>query len=485
MDGKALADHAVEYGRSVGADYIEARFIDSVNENYFARNGKFLGIQKTPNRGLGIRVLKGGGMGFGSLDQLEKDEVEDRVESITKMAELSGRREGIKLSEEDTVQESWSVSVKRPFEDISQEEKQEYVEKLDEEIEKSGTGTLPFRSKIKNRIIFLHMHTLDKYIVTSDGSKVNSDESFISLYLVMNAKTKNRREQRMLGKGSSSGWEWLEEENVRDFIAQEGEKLVRSAQRAEEMDLSQPIDVVVGPEVSGIMAHENVGHPSESDRIMGREAAQAGESFYEDILGEKGLEEKKKIGSDAVTVIDDPTMEGSPGYYEYDEECVEAEPRYLIKDGYLNDLLLNREYASVFNSDSNGAARAASYSREPIPRMSNTYFDPGEYGKEELIEDIDKGILMNSFTEWNIDDRRFHSKYVGLEAYLIENGEITDTMVKRPTLEITTPRLLKSVDAVSKNYERRMNFCGKSDPQQPVPVSTGGPYLKLKDMRVG
>ncbi len=485
MDGKTLAEHAVDHGESIGADYVEARFIDSVNENYFARNGKFLGIQKTPNRGLGIRVLKDGGMGFGSLDRLEKEEVEDRVKSITKMAKMSGREEGIELSEEDTVQDSWSVPVKTPFADVSREEKQEYVKELDEEIKESGTGRLPFRSKIKNRIIFLHMHTLDKYIATSEGSEVKSDHSFISLFLVMNAKTKDEREQRMLGKGSSSGWEWLQEENIQDFVVGESEKLVRSAQQSEDINFNQPIDVIVGPEVSGIMSHENVGHPSESDRIMGREAAQAGESFYEDILGEEGLEKKKKIASDAVTVVDDPTMEGSPAYYEYDEECVEARPRYLIKDGYLNDLLLNRVYASVFDVNSNGAARAASYSREPIPRMSNTYFQSGEYSREELIEDIDKGVLMNSFTEWNIDDRRYHSKYVGLEAYMIEDGQVTDTMVKRPTLEITTPKLLKSVDAVSEDYERNMNFCGKSDPMQPVPVSTGGPYLRLKNMRVG
>jgi Predicted Zn-dependent proteases and their inactivated homologs len=35
----------------------------------------------------------------------------------------------------------------------------------------------------------------------------------------------------------------------------------------------------LAPEISGIMAHESVGHPFEADRILGREAAQAGESY--------------------------------------------------------------------------------------------------------------------------------------------------------------------------------------------------------------
>ncbi len=493
MDGKTLADHAVDYGSSIGADYVEARFIDSVSENYFSRNGKFLGIQEKPSRGMGIRVLVDGGIGFGSVDRLKKDEVEDRLESIVKMAELSERERPIELSNEKTVEDSWEVPVKTPFEDISEEQKREFVKGLDKDIKDCGTGKLPFRSKIKNRILFFHTNTSEKYIANSDGSRIESDESFISLYILLNAKSKDDREQRMLGLGGTSGWEWIEEENVRETVIRESEKLVETVKKAENVGFNEPVDVIVGPEVSGIMAHENVGHPSEGDRIMGREMAQAGGSFYRELLGlDKGASVKEsvkeqdvEIGSECVSVIDDPTIEGSPGFYIYDDEAVEARSRYLIKNGQLNELLLNREFAAEFDTRSNGASRSAGYSREPIPRMSNTFFEPGEYSKEELVEDVDEGVLIESFTEWNIDDRRYHSKYVGLEAYLIKQGEVTEKMVRRPSLEMTTPSLLQSIDGVSDNYDYRMNFCGKSDPMQPISVSTGGPYLRIRDVNVG
>ncbi|MFP3871984.1 MAG: TldD/PmbA family protein [Candidatus Aenigmatarchaeota archaeon] len=491
MDGKTLAEHAVEYGLSNGADYVEGRFIDSVSENYFCRNGKFLSIQKRPTSGMGIRVLKDGSLGFGSVSSLRKKEVEDRINSLMKMAQMSERKEPIRFSEERPVEDSWTVPVNMPFEDVSREEKQEFIKSLDKNIKSSGSKGLSLRSKIKNRILFFHTDSSKKYIVTSDGSKVESDESFISIYCVMNAKVKAEKEQRLLGLGGASGWEWLEEKNVCDVITRESEKLVETVQRSESMDFHDPIDVIVGPEVSGIMAHENVGHPSESDRIMGREEAQAGGSFYKELLGLeeegefKGIKEADiKMGSEAVSVIDDPTLKGSPGFYLYDDECVEAKQRYLIKEGRLNELLLNREFASRFGTCSNGAARSAGYSREPIPRMSNTFFEPKDHSKEELVEDVSQGLLIESFTEWNIDDRRYHSKYVGLETYLIKDGRITDKMVKRPALELTTPALLDSIDAVSDDYESRMNFCGKSDPMQPVSVSTGGPYLRIKDVRV-
>ncbi|MBS3781361.1 MAG: TldD/PmbA family protein [Candidatus Thermoplasmatota archaeon] len=492
MNGRTLADHAVDYGKYIGADYVEARFIGSVNENYFCRNGKFLSIQKKPTRGMGIRVLKDGEMGFGSVDRLKEDEVESRIESIVKMCELTETEGSIDFSEEKIVEDSWEVPVKIPFEDISKDEKREFIKSLDKDIKKCGIGKFPFRSKLKNRILFFHTNSLEKYIVTSDGSRVNSEESFISLYSILNAKSGDDKEQRMIGLGSCSGWEWIEEGNLREKIIEQSKKLVNTVEESQNIKIDEEFDVIVGPEVSGIMAHENVGHPSEADRILGREEAQAGGSFYKRLLGiddEKGKiridEQNYKIGSETISVVDDPTIEGSPGFYLYDDECVKAKKRYLIKNGELNELLLNREFAERFNTNSNAAARSAGYSREPIPRMSNTFFEPGNYSKEGLVEDVDKGVLIESFTEWNIDDRRFHSKYVGLESYLIEDGEVTNKMVKRPSLEMTTPALLKSIDAVSKDYEERMNFCGKSDPMQPVKVSTGGPYLRMRNIRVG
>ncbi len=477
MDGKSLSDHAVEYGGKKGAQYSEARFVSSVDENYIARNGKFLSIQEKPTQGIGIRILVDGCMSFGSTDRLERKAVENLIDSLIRSAKQTRREEPIRLSEEKTIQKSWKSPVKVPFSDVSDEEKQDFIKKLDKAL-KQGTGKV-----IKNRVVFLNTKKEDKYVANSDGSRINSNRSYISILTVMNADVNGKREQRLLGLGSTSGWEWIKKKSIKKRIVKEAKKLAKTVRNAENVQFKEPIDVVVSGDVSGIMAHENVGHPSEADRIMGREGAQAGESFYKDLMEESEIG-KIKMGNENVSIIDDPTMRGSPGHYLYDDECVKARKRYLVKNGYLNELLLNREYAHKFDTTSNAASRSNSYSREPIVRMSNTFFEPGQHTKEELIEDVEKGILMNSFTEWNIDDRRFHSKYVGLEAYLIKDGKVTDKMIKRPVLELTTESILQSIDAVSKDYVSRMATCGKSDPMQPVPVSVGGPHLRMRDIEV-
>ncbi len=473
-----MSDHAIEYGQKKGSQYVEARYIVSKDDIYIARNGSFLSIQYKQSEGMGIRVLVDGCMGFGSVDCTDRKLVEELVDSVIRTAKLGKREKPIELSDEKAVKTSWKVPVRIPFADVSREEKQGFIKELDGAIKKTAGRV------IRNRIFFMNLHTSDKYIVTSQGSAVSSDLSLFSMYSIMNAGVKGASEQRMIGMGGTMGWEWLKEKDIAGMILREANNLTRTVKNATSLTLNKPVDVVVGGEVSGIMAHENVGHPSEADRIVGREGAQAGESFYKDILQGNSITDVK-MGNDIVSVIDDPTLKESPGFYLYDDECVKARPRYLVKNGMLNELLLNREFARVFDTNSNASARCNSYGREPIPRMSNTFFEPGEYTVDELIEGVKHGILMKSFTEWNIDDRRFHSKYVGLEAYLIKNGEVTDTMVKRPVLELTTMGILGSIDAVSKEYESRMASCGKSDPMQPVPVSVGGPHLRMREIKVG
>jgi TldD protein len=260
-------------------------------------------------------------------------------------------------------------------------------------------------------------------------------------------------------------WEWA----VKDVKALQ--KLIKEGQKPPE----GKVDLVLAPEVVGIAVHESVGHPYELDRIMGREAAQAGESFVKpEMLGER-------IGSEAVTVIEDPTIPNSWGFYLYDDEGVKARPRYLIREGIINEFLMNREYAAYLGMKSNAAARALNYNREPIVRMANTYLAPGDYSFEELIEDVKLGVYMVSFNEWNIDDRRYQQRYIGREAYLIENGEIKHP-VRRPVLEITTKGLWSSVDAVGKEVEFYPGTCGKGEPSQGVPVWMGGAHARLRDV---
>lgn len=473
MDGKDLSEHAIELGTELGADYVESRYVSEYNEGYSVRNGEILSAGKNEREGLGIRVLVDGSIGFCSLDKLTRDSLRRSLDATIRMTRAIRRHDPIVLSEEEVTRDSWGTSVKTPFQDVDQESKVSFLMDLDKSLTELP-GEIPLRT------FYLELVRWDKLLSTSEGTRIAGEYSLFSLNVMFQAQAGGSSEQRHFGVGGTGGWEWAQERGIREKVAGDAERTLQVVSRAKSIDLGT-VDVVVGPEVAGIIAHENCGHPSEGDRILGREAAQAGESWYSELeVGES------RIGSDALTIIDDPTIEGSAGYYLYDDEGVKAGPRYLIKEGVLNELLLNREFAHRFGTESTAAARAIGYDREPIIRMANTYIAAGDHTEEELVEGVKRGVFMRNFTEWNIDDRRFQSKYVGSEAILIENGRLTDQMVRRPVLELTTTGLFSSVDACAGGFEADLATCGKSDPMQGAPVWTAGPAaVRLRGIRLG
>lgn len=471
-----LVHHGVEFGDTNGADYIELRYVRYLTEGYTTQNGDILSAGSTETRGIGIRVLANGGIGFVSTVELDKPGIEQAIKTAIRLARSSKRKTPLILSKEPAVQTTWKVPVKIPFADVTVETK------LDRILEVEKTLTSEFDEKeLPYRLIIYALETQKKYIATNETTRVESDYSLGRILGMLTAEGAKGIEQRTFIRGATGGWEYFEKPQFLQVFIDEAKEVKEVAEKATATTFDTPIDVIVGPEVAGIMSHENCGHPSEADRIQGREAMNAGESFWMDI--DVGT---TRVGSPAVTVIDDPLIPNSGGFYLYDDEGVKARPRYLIKEGIANEMLHDRLSAGKAGVQSNGSSRATNYNREPIPRMANTYIASGDHTFEELIEDVKFGLFMKSFTEWNIDDRRYQSKYVGLYARIIRDGEITDEFVRRPVLELTSRGLFEAVDACSKGFTPETAICGKSDPSQGIPVWTAGPdAMRLRSIRLG
>ncbi len=471
-----LVHYGVEYGISQGAKYIELRYVQQVVEGYSTRNGDILAAGSTETAGIGIRAIANGGIGFVATAKLDMSEIERAVKAAIRLARSSKRKTPLILSDEPAVQTTWKVPVKTAFTDIASEDKLMRVLEADKALISSfDEKTLPYR------VIILALETQKKYIANNEGTRVDSDYSLGRYVALLTAKGKKSTEQRTLMRGETGGWEFFESPEFIQAFIDEVNDTKEVADKAERLTFDKPVDVIIGPEVAGIIAHENCGHPSEADRIQGREGMNAGESFWMDIdVG------STRVGSSAVTVIDDPTIPKSGGFYLYDDEGVKARPRHLIKEGFANEILHDRLSAGKAGVKSNGSSRATNYNREPIPRMANTYIAPGNHSFEELLEDVKRGVYLHNFTEWNIDDRRYQSKYVGSYARLIKNGELTDTFIHRPVLEITSRGLFEVIDACSKGFAAWQAICGKSDPGQGIPVWTAGPEaVRLRGIRLG
>ncbi len=467
-----LAEIAVDLAQKAGARYVEARLQRLVGRTVTLRNGVPDPLDFYDSLGLGIRILTHDNvLVFGSTNKLSRESVEDLVDSLSSAGGTFrglGRLDG--LSREDPAIASWSVDERRRIEDMSLDGILAEAHMLDGTISDVG-------SQLVNRWFTLGSSVEEKYILTSEGTRITSRVPRILVLAMLTAHENGRVMQRFVEIGGSGGWELLEVLGVEDELRVEALDLVEVVKKAVGEDVSDIDSVIVGPEISGIMAHESIGHPFEADRILGREAAQAGESYLS--RNSLGME----MGNDEAHVSDDPTIPHSYGFYLFDDEGVRARKKRLLLAGRVNELLHDRETAYVFGVGSNASSRASSYDREPIPRMSNTFVEPGDYRLEEILEEAGRAVLMESYMEWNIDDKRMNQRYVGLKAYLVENGERRG-MVLNPVLEVTSDKLWPSVVARGRELEFSAGTCGKGEPMQGVPVWMGGPYMLLRGVKV-
>jgi TldD protein len=466
---------AVEHSLSLGAVYAEARVQRNLGHTYTLKNGSAEPLTVTRKLGVGIRVIVDGAMGFASTNNLEPAEIKSATESAVRTARTAKRLLGspTRLSREKNWEDRWKVKMKVDVRDISPEQKFDLLFTIEKSLSPENVGV-----SLPSRILLFDEDLTEKFYVNSEGAKLHGFVPRLSLLFMLTAEESGKGTmQRIRHEAQSCGWEAVEDWNPQKIASDEAKMLGKLLREG----VSPPkgeVDLILGSEVTGIICHESCGHPQEADRILGREAAQAGESYVKpSMLGQR-------IGSEHVTIIDDPTLPNSYGFYLYDDEGIKARPRTLIKEGVIADLLHNRETAAELGVSSNASSRASSYDREPIIRMGNTYMKPEDHTLEELVEGVKNGVYMKSFMEWNIDDRRYNQRYVGLESYLIENGEIK-TPVRNPILEITTPSLYSSIDAVGKEAKFSGATCGKGDPMQGAPVWTGGPPIRVRQIRLG
>jgi TldD protein len=463
-----IVDYALEYAQSKKIEYAEARAQSQVQDQFMLRNGILEAYTSAVDSGFCVRIISEGGIGFASTNKWTKEEAKEIVDLAFKHAKLAGRRDRIVFAKEKGVETKWLLNQKEKIEDVSPEQRISTFVEIGRSLSSCGV-------KIAATMSSCTVDLISKYFINSEGSRISSFVPRIGAFLFISVVEQGKTEQAGEQFGYSGGWEAFDQWSI-------SEKMIHDAKVLKDIITKGKVvkpgitNLICGPEVTGIAAHESCGHPMEADRILGREMSQAGRSF---VFKGGPFWIGSRIGSDVVTIVDDPTLEHSYGYYAFDDEGVKARRRFLYKNGLINEFLQNRESASKLDTTSNASSRSINYNREAIVRMANTFVLPGEMTEEELIEGVKDGVYMKSFTEWNIDDKRFNQRYVGRESYLIENGELMRP-VARPVIETTTLKFWMAVDAVSKKVEFDAATCGKGDPSQGVPVYTGGPCIRLR-----
>src|SRR5690606_35977747 len=131
-------------------------------------------------------------------------------------------------------------------------------------------------------------------------------------------------------------------------------------------------------------------------------------------------------------------------------------------------------------------ARASSWNRAPIDRMSNLNVEPGESTLDEMVASIDDGVLMRTNCSWSIDDSRNKFQFGCEYGRLIRGGQLRE-VVRNPNyrgVSATFWRSLAMVGDASTLELLGTPFCGKGEPMQVVRVGHASPACRFTGVDV-
>ena len=145
---------------------------------------------------------------------------------------------------------------------------------------------------------------------------------------------------------------------------------------------------------------------------------QKGASPLTNRLGEKIIDER-------VSIYDDATIDMADASYPWDAEGTPSRRTSLFEKGILKNFLFDLQTAGIMKTKSTGNGNRG-FASQPSPSNSNVIVNPGNMSFEAMIKDIKYGVLVDQVLgagQSNILAGEF-SVNIDL-GYLIENGEIT------------------------------------------------------------
>lgn len=196
------------------------------------------------------------------------------------------------------------------------------------------------------------------------------------------------------------------------------------------------------------------GKAGSYDVVLGRPAAAV---FFDVVAGassaflvDSGLScladrIEQEVGSKALTIYDDPKMEGGLGSRPFDDEGYPTRKTTIIKDGILKTYLHNSFTAKRHKTTSTSNAGWI------VPRPWNVVVRAGELSDEDLVADVNDGLYVNNLTYVRFQDYRAgdFSGIIRDGVFRIKNGEVAEP-IKGLRLSDNVLRMLKNLRACSK-----------------------------------
>ncbi len=451
---------AVERGRKIlessSCDYAEIRLSSSVGTGISLSGENVDSFTIGESVAGSVRVLKNGSWGFSTFNDISM--LERFFNGALNSASIVSPVEKSVIARGTPVSGEYKTSFGRNFMDVTPDEKYTLLKRYNDILRDS-------ESVQTTRAGYRDVNT-NYTFMNSEGSFLSYDKLYCGISLASIAK---RGSVIQPFHESISGFGGFEIVENKDHLA---EAVVKTA--VDMLD-AEPVpggtyDIIIDPKLCGVFIHEAFGHMSEADFV------------YENPRMKDVMVLGREFGSPELNVYDDGTMPGA-GYIPFDDEGIAPRKTSLIKDGLLSGRLHSRETAGRMDEDVTGNGRAISVMRQPIVRMTNTYIENGDSTKEDIFSSMDDGLYCVDVIggQTNLEMFTFTAAY----GYEVKNGK-QGKMYRDIVLSGNVFNTLKNISMIGNDCEMfgGLGGCGKGG-QSPLPVSFGGPHMKIKDILIG
>jgi PmbA protein len=386
-----------------------------------AREAEVDSFSSSQSRGLGVRVVLNGRLGYAWAADPGAEEAASLLDAARENAAFATPDEAVGLPE---------AAEAEPLDGLFREAQAgvepERKVSLALEMERAATSAEPSVRRVEEAI---YGDASSRVAVASSAGLATEYDSTDCWCMVLalaerDGETQTGHSFRMAREVGELDWE----EGARE-AAQRGARMLGAVKPSTER-----LPVILDPWAAASFLGVLVGS-------LSAEQVQKGRSLLADRVGEE-------VASGLLSLVDDGRRSDAPGAAPFDDEGVPTRKTVAVERGVLRGFLHNTETARREGVASTGNARRSSYRSVPGVSPSNLFVEPGHATPEELLARAGRAVYVQEVTGVHSGANPVSGEFsVGATGLRTEGGALGEPL-REMTIASTLLDMLKAVTAV-------------------------------------
>lgn len=164
---------------------------------------------------------------------------------------------------------------------------------------------------------------------------------------------------------------------------------------------------------------------------------------------------------------------------DFDDEGNQTQVTALVRDGYLDGLLLDDFSAWQLGKESSGNGRRTGFEFDVVPRMTHLVMVPGTDGS--LLDSFDSGVVVTAIVGGQAETESGRFSLLAEDGYLLTPGSaprrLREFMISGQVEEV-----LQAVEAVGPDAGQQTVYCAKNG--QGLFTTHESPSVLVSSLRV-